>query len=154
MDACLGLCGGGCAYLSELLVARGLASVVVCSRALNDHFALTSAIVDRKRARERCQSLAYEDRCFAGADEPSRVFKHPWCCCGGSGAAQRSSGGCSRLRFDFTEGADGAEGAKAGALGRRATRRDDDDVQPIRLRPPLPLHSPPGGKRRAALIIV
>ena len=50
----------------------------------------------------------------------------------------------------FAESADGAEGAKAGALGRRATRRDDEDVQPTRLRPPLPLHSLPRGKRRAA----
>ena len=50
----------------------------------------------------------------------------------------------------FAEGADGADDAKAGALGRRATRRDDEDVQPIRLRPPLPLHSPPGGEKRAA----
>ena len=58
------------------------------------------------------------------------------------------------MRVDFAEGDDDAEGTKAGALGRRATRRNNEDVQPIRLRPPLPLHSPPGGKRRAALIIV
>ena len=44
---------------------------------------------------------------------------------------------------------------KAGALGGRATCRDnDDEVQPLRLLVPLSLHSPLGRKRRAALILI
>ena len=38
----------------------------------------------------------------------------------------------------------------AGTLGGHATRHTDEgEVQPLRLQPPLPLHSPPGGERRA-----
>ena len=126
--------------------------------------ALLAKMVDAlgKRA-TRCN-----DACIVGASKsrsplPFALLRRACCCCGvNSRAAQRIAAAAvmgprsaaiikwsSGLRWCFC----GAlKALKAGALGGRATRHDDEDeVQPLRLRPPLPLHSPPGGERRADL---